>query len=111
MSKLDILRAMRSRGITKARLCERTGLATQNINSVIDGNPTVKKLQQIADGLECDIKDLFFDENDNNEEQKKQNGSDLFSQNKLSGSSTDAECSQVGFFVFGGKRFKIMECE
>ena len=51
MSKLDIRRALAEHGITQATLCERTGLRTQNIISLINGNPTVLKLQQVAEGI------------------------------------------------------------
>lgn len=65
MSKLDIRRALAEHGITQAVLCERTGLRTQNIISLINGNPTVAKLQQVAEGIGCDITDLFYSEEEN----------------------------------------------
>ena len=60
MKKLDIKRALREHHMTQMELCRRTGLLTQNMSSFMNGNPTVSKLFQIAEGIGCDITDLFY---------------------------------------------------
>lgn len=60
MKKLDIKRALREHNMTQVELCKRTGLLTQNMSPIINGNPTVSKLFQIAEGIGCDITDLFY---------------------------------------------------
>lgn len=39
---------------------QKTGLLTQNMSPIINGNPTISKLFQIAEGIGCDITDLFY---------------------------------------------------
>ena len=60
MKKLDIKRALREHHMTQVELCKRTGLLTQNMSPIINGNPTISKLFQIAAGIGCDITDLFY---------------------------------------------------
>lgn len=60
MKKLDIKRALRDRKMTQAELCRRTGILSQNMSPIINGNPTVKKLEDIAIAIGCDITDLFY---------------------------------------------------
>lgn len=60
MKKLDIKRALREHNMTQVELCKRTGLLTQNMSPIINGNPTISKLIQIAEGIGCDITDLFY---------------------------------------------------
>ena len=60
MKKLDIKRALREHHMTQVELCKRTGLLTQNMSPIINGNPTISKLMQIAEGIGCDITDLFY---------------------------------------------------
>ena len=60
MKKLDIKRALREHHMTQVELCKKTGLLTQNMSPIINGNPTISKLMQIAEGIGCDITDLFY---------------------------------------------------
>ena len=60
MKKLDIKRALREHNMTQVELCKKTGLLTQNMSPIINGNPTISKLMQIAEGIGCDITDLFY---------------------------------------------------
>ena len=60
MKKLDIKRALREHNMTQVELCKKTGLLTQNMSPIINGNPTISKLFQIAEGIGCDIPDLFY---------------------------------------------------
>ena len=60
MKHLDIKRALSDHNITQVQLGEKLGLSPQSLTSVIKGNPTVAKLTQIAEGIGCDITDLFY---------------------------------------------------
>ena len=60
MKKLNIKRALREHNMTQVELCKKTGLLTQNMSPIINGNPTISKLFQIAEGIGCDITDLFY---------------------------------------------------
>ena len=72
MKKLDIKRALREHNMTQVELCKKTGLLTQNMSPIINGNPTISKLFQIAEGIGCDITDLFYpDPAEEAEERKK----------------------------------------
>lgn len=72
MKKLDIKRALREHNMTQVELCKKTGLLTQNMSPIINGNPTISKLMQIAEGIGCDITDLFYpDPAEDAEERKK----------------------------------------
>lgn len=72
MKKLDIKRALREHNMTQVELCKKTGLLTQNMSPIINGNPTISKLFQIAEGIGCDITDLFYpDPAEEKEERKK----------------------------------------
>ncbi len=72
MKKLDIKRALREHHMTQVELCKRTGLLTQNMSPIINGNPTISKLMQIAEGIGCDITDLFYpDPSEETEEREK----------------------------------------
>ena len=72
MKYLDIKRALSDHNITQVQLGEKLGLSPQSLTSVIKGNPTVAKLTQIAEGIGCDITDLFYpDQAEEVEERKK----------------------------------------
>ena len=71
MKKLDIKRALREHNMTQVELCKKTGLLTQNMSPIINGNPTISKLMQIAEGIGCDITDLFYPDPSEEEEERK----------------------------------------
>ena len=72
MKHLDIKRALADHNITQVQLGEKLGLSPQSLTSVIKGNPTVKKLEDIAEGIGCDLTDLFYpDPSEEAEERKK----------------------------------------
>lgn len=71
MKKLDIKRALREHNMTQVELCKKTGLLTQNMSPIINGNPTISKLFQIAEGIGCDITDLFYSDPSEEAEERK----------------------------------------
>ena len=72
MKKLDIKRALREHNMTQVELCKKTGLLTQNMSPIINGNPTISKLFQIAEGIGCDITDLFYPDPAEEAEERKE---------------------------------------
>lgn len=73
MKKLDIKRALSEHNMTQADLYQKIGMSPQAICMIIkNNNPTVAKLMQIAEGIGCDITDLFYpDPTEEAEERKK----------------------------------------
>ena len=73
MKKLDIKRALSEHNMTQADLYQKIGMSPQAICMIIkNNNPTVAKLTQIAEGIGCDITDLFYpDPAEEAEERKK----------------------------------------
>lgn len=61
MKKLDIKRALTEHNMSQIKLAKKSGIIAPNISAIIKGgNPTVAKLMQIAEGIGCDITDLFY---------------------------------------------------
>ena len=61
MKKLDIKRALSEHNMTQADLYQKIGMSPQAVCMIIkNNNPTVAKLMQIAEGIGCDITDLFY---------------------------------------------------
>ena len=73
MKKLDIKRALSEHNMTQADLYQKIGMSPQAICMIIkNNNPTVAKLMQIAEGIGCDITDLFYpDPSEEAEEREK----------------------------------------
>ena len=71
MKKLDIKRALAEHNMSQIDLCQKIGVAQQNMSAIVrSGNPTVAKLMQIAEGIGCDIADLFYPDPAEEEEKK-----------------------------------------
>lgn len=72
MKKLDIKRALSEHNMTQADLYQKIGMSPQAICMIIkNNNPTVAKLTQIAEGIGCDITDLFYPDPAEEEEERK----------------------------------------
>ena len=73
MKKLDIKRALSEHNMTQADLYQKIGMSPQAICMIIkNNNPTVAKLMQIAEGIGCDITDLFYPDPAEEEEERKE---------------------------------------
>ena len=79
MKKLDIKRALSEHNMSQVELARRTGVNAPNISAIIkDGNPTIARLTKIAEGIGCDITDLFYlDPAEEAEARKKHEGETL----------------------------------
>ena len=72
MKKLDIKRALSEHNMTQADLYQKIGMSPQAVCMIIkNNNPTVGKLMQIAEGIGCDITDLFYPDPTEEEEERK----------------------------------------
>lgn len=68
MDKLDITRAIKSRGFLVKDVAEKLGISVVAMSQRANkDNPTVKSLREVAEVIDCDIRDLFYkvDENGN----------------------------------------------
>jgi len=79
MKQLDIKRALAERDMTQAELCKRTGILSQNMRTITNGNPTLEKLIKVAEGIGCDITDLFYPVEEEVEQELVSQSSDPFS--------------------------------
>lgn len=71
-TKIDIRRAITERGYTITSFCQKFDLKTQNIiQNYIKGNPTIKRLEDLCEKLDCDITDLFYPIGDSDEAKEK----------------------------------------
>lgn len=69
-TKIDIRRAIKERGYTITSFCQKFDLKTQNIiQNYIKGNPTIKRLEELCEKLDCDITDLFYPIGDSSDAQ------------------------------------------
>lgn len=73
MKKLDIKRALAEHNMSQVELARRSGVNPPNISAIIkEGNPTIARLTKIAEGIGCDITDLFYpDPSEEAEEREK----------------------------------------
>ena len=71
MKKLDIKRALAEHNMSQIELAKKSGIIAPNISAIIKGgNPTVAKLMQIAEGIGCDITNLFYPDPSEEAEEK-----------------------------------------
>lgn len=78
MKKLDIKRALAEHNMSQIDLCQKIGVAQQNMSAIVrSGNPTVAKLMQIAEGIGCDITDLFYPDPTEEAEKNKESSSSI----------------------------------
>lgn len=59
-TKLDIKRALKEHGYTSKEFAVKCGMSAASISQSINGNPTVKRLAELCEVLGCDITDLFY---------------------------------------------------
>ena len=64
---LNIKKAIQSRGLEVASVAEKLGITPFTLSRQINGNPTVKKLSEIAAVLGCNVTEFFDDESSKQE--------------------------------------------
>lgn len=60
-TKIDVRRAIKERFGTVSAFAAHAGMHTQNVlQNVINGNPSIKKLEDLCEKMGCDVTDLFY---------------------------------------------------
>ena len=60
-TKIDIRRAIKERFGTLSAFAAHAGMHTQNVlQNLINGNPSIKKLEELCEKMGCDVTDLFY---------------------------------------------------
>lgn len=60
-TKIDVRRAIKERYGTVSAFAAHAGMHTQNVlQNVINGNPSIKKLEELCEKMGCDVTDLFY---------------------------------------------------
>lgn len=59
---MDIKSIIKAKGYTIQEVAEKMGVNRVTLTLTLQGNPTYKKLKEIADAIECDVMDFFKDE-------------------------------------------------
>lgn len=92
-TKIDIRRAITERGYTITSFCQKFDLKTQNIiQNYIKGNPTIKRLEDLCEKLDCDITDLFYPIDDSDDAKKNVH---LFNKEKEGEKESDSTDTEV----------------
>ena len=63
-SLMDIKKVFARHGLTATQVAERMGIPLNNLSMAINGNPTYKKLCDIANAVGCSPSELIADEED-----------------------------------------------
>ena len=94
-TKIDVRRAIKERFGTVSAFAAHAGMHTQNVlQNLINGNPSIKKLEELCEKMGCDVTDLFYpideagDENNTNKTEAVRNDKSADMQQQ-SGSGTD----------------------
>lgn len=56
---INIETMIRESGISKADLADKLGVSRTALYSILNGNPTIKSLEKIAEIIGCDMADFF----------------------------------------------------
>ncbi len=60
-TKIDVRRAIKERFGTVSAFAAHAGMHTQNVlQNLINGNPSIKKLEELCEKMDCDVTDLFY---------------------------------------------------
>ena len=62
---MDIKSIIKEKGYTIQDVAKKMGVNRVTLTLTLQGNPTYKKLKEIADAIDCDIIDFFRDETKN----------------------------------------------
>ena len=62
---MDLKSIIKEKGYTIQDVAKKMGVNRVTLTLTLQGNPTYKKLKEIADAIDCDIIDFFRDETKN----------------------------------------------
>ena len=67
---MDIKSIIKEKGYTIQDVAKKMGVNRVTLTLTLQGNPTYKKLKEIADAIDCNIVDFFRDETNNSSTDK-----------------------------------------
>lgn len=59
---MDIKAIIKAKGFTIQEVADKIGVNRVTLTLTLQGNPTYKKMKEIADAIGCDVMDFFKDE-------------------------------------------------
>ena len=59
---MDIKGMIKAKGFTIQEVADKIGVNRVTLTITLQGNPTYKKMKEIADAIGCDVMDFFKDE-------------------------------------------------
>ena len=90
-TKIDVRRAIKERFGTVSAFAAHAGMHTQNVlQNLINGNPSIKKLEELCEKMGCDVTDLFFPIDETGDENNA-NEAEVVADNKQTNSQTQSE--------------------
>lgn len=70
---MDIKGMIKAKGFTIQEVAEKIGVNRVTLTLTLQGNPTYKKMKEIADAIGCDVMDFFKDEAEHQPDVKEEN--------------------------------------
>lgn len=67
---MDIKAIIKAKGYTIQEVADKIGVNRVTLTLTLQGNPTYKKMKEIADAIGCDVMDFFKDEAEHQESAK-----------------------------------------
>lgn len=67
---MDIKAMIKAKGYTIQEVADKIGVNRVTLTLTLQGNPTYKKMKEIADAIDCDVMDFFKDEAEHQELRK-----------------------------------------
>ena len=90
-TKIDVRRAIKERFGTVSAFAAHAGMHTQNVlQNLINGNPSIKKLEELCEKMGCDVTDLFYPIDETGDENNA-NEAEVVADNKQTNSQTQSE--------------------
>ena len=90
-TKIDVRRAIKERFGTVSAFAAHAGMHTQNVlQNLINGNPSIKKLEELCEKMGCDVTDLFYPIDETGDENNA-NEAEVVADNKQTNSQTQGE--------------------
>lgn len=90
-TKIDVRRAIKERFGTVSAFAAHAGMHTQNVlQNLINGNPSIKKLEELCEKMGCDVTDLFYPIDETGDENNA-NKAEVVADNKQTNSQTQSE--------------------
>ena len=90
-TKIDVRRAIKERFGTVSAFAAHAGMHTQNVlQNLINGNPSIKKLEELCEKMGCDVTDLFYPIDETGDENNA-NEAEVVADNKQTNGQTQSE--------------------